>query len=160
MPTDPLQFRKVMGYFPTGVTVVTARTAGGAPCGLTANAVAAVSLDPLLLLVCLASASETHAHVLESNAFAVNLLDARSEDLARRFSSGDRESRFEDLRIRVEVTGSPVLENALGWLDCRVSDVLEAGDHTIVVGRVMACDVRTGQPLVFCRGTFGELAAP
>ena len=160
MPIDSLQFRKVMGTFPTGVTIVTARALDGAPCGLTANAVASVSLDPLLILVCLASASDTHDQVLESGAFAVNLLDARSEALARRFSSGDRESRFEGLHIREEITGSPVFEEGLGWLDCRVSSVLKAGDHTIVVGRVLACDARAGEPLVFVRGSFGEMAAP
>ena len=151
---DELQFRHVMAHFATGVTIVTSRTPDGRPCGLTANSVASVSLDPLLVLVCVDRAAASHACIVDGGAFAVSILDRSHEELARRFSAGERTARFEELACRTETTGSPVLEDALAWLDCRVRNVYEAGDHSIVVGEVIACDARDGQPLVFYRGEY------
>jgi 3-hydroxy-9,10-secoandrosta-1,3,5(10)-triene-9,17-dione monooxygenase reductase component len=145
-----------MGHFATGVAVVTSRSPDGRACGLTVNALASVSLDPPLILVCLAVTSATHDAVLESGSFAVNVLDESGADLAERFSRGRRASRFRALELHEEVTGAPVLDRALAWLDCRVHAVHEAGDHSIVVGRVQDCGVREGRvPLLFYRGRFG-----
>lgn len=151
---DELQFRHVMAHFATGVTVVTSRTPDGRPCGLTANSVASVSLEPLLVLVCVDREAASHACIIEGGAFAVSILDHRHEQIARRFSAGERTGRFEELSLRVETTGSPVLNDALAWLDCRVQNVHQAGDHSIVVGEVVACDAREGDPLVFYRGEY------
>src|SRR5690606_15385352 len=139
---DELQFRHVMAHFATGVTIVTSRSPDGRPCGLTANSVASVSLSPLLVLVCVDRAAASHACIVDGGAFAISILDRRQEGLARRFSAADRSGRFEDVACRVETTGSPVLEDALAWLDCRVRNVYEEGDHSIVVGEVVACDAR------------------
>jgi len=154
---DELQFRYVMAHFATGVTVVTSRTPDGRPCGLTANSVASVSLNPLLVLVCVEREAASHACVIEGGAFAVSILDRRHDELARRFAAGDRTARFEELAYRTETTGSPVLDDALAWLDCRVQNVYEAGDHSIVVGEVIACDAREGEPLVFYRGEYRRM---
>lgn len=153
MPDQP-QFRHVMGHFVTGVTVVTSVTRSGDPCGLTANAVASVSLDPTLVLVCVDRTAATHACILEGGRFAICVLERGDAALAVRFAEGNRRERFEDLSYREEATGSPVLDSALAWLDCTVHTVHDGGDHSIVVGRVQACGAREGEPLVYFRGDF------
>lgn len=151
---DELRFRQVMGHFTTGVAVVTSRTPEGHPCGMTANSLASVSLRPPLVLVCVNREAASHACIVDGGSFAVSVLQDGQEALARRFAARQRSSRFEELRHRVEVTGSPVLEGALAWLDCRVTDVHQAGDHSIIVGEVVACDFGAGDPLVFFRGAY------
>jgi flavin reductase (DIM6/NTAB) family NADH-FMN oxidoreductase RutF len=155
---DQLHFRHVMGHFTTGVTVVTSRRPDGSPCGLTANSVASVSLDPVLVLVCLDRAAASHSCVIDGGAFAVCILGSDAEHVARLFSEGERAERFAEAPWRRETTGSPVLEDALAWLDCRVQAVHEAGDHSIVVGEVRACGARDGDPLVFYRGEYHRIA--
>ena len=156
---DELRFRQVMGNFTTGVVVVTSRTPDGRPCGLTANSVASVSLEPLLVLVCVDRAAASHACIVDGGAFALSILGRADEPVARRFAAGDRAVRFDDLAYRTEVTGSPVLASSLAWLDCRVRDVHDAGDHSIVVGEVVACDATEGDPLVFFRGEYRRIHA-
>ena len=143
-----------MGHLPTGVTIVTSRKSDGAPCGLTANAVASVSLDPLLVLVCVDRASVTHGCITAGGNFAISVLSSGDEDLARRFAHSDRGARFDGIELEQAVTGSPILSHALAWMDCRVTQVHQAGDHSIVVGEVLSCDAREGEPLLFFRGGF------
>jgi 3-hydroxy-9,10-secoandrosta-1,3,5(10)-triene-9,17-dione monooxygenase reductase component len=150
-------FRKVMGNFPTGVTVVTSRSPDASPCGLTANSVASVSLHPLLVLVCVDRAASSHGCITEGGAFAISVLSSDDEDLARRFSEGRWKDRFRGIELREAVTGSPILARALAWMDCRVTEVYEAGDHSILVGEVVACDARDGEPLVFFRGKYHRM---
>ena len=109
---DELHFRQVMANCPTGVTVVTSRTPDGRPCGLTANSLASVSLKPLPVLVCVDREAASHTCIIEGGSFAVSVLE--------------RLARFEDLDYRTEATDSPVLHDALAWLDCRVTAVYEA----------------------------------
>lgn len=155
---DPLRFRAVMGAFPTGVAVVTARRPDGSPSGLTVNSLTSVSLEPLLLLVCIDHTASSHEAILESGAFAVNLLaegDARVSDV---FAKPGRDRRFEGLEWEDGPTRSPILTRALGWIDCRVHQTHVAGDHTIVVGRVEAFDLAAGdRPLVYHRGGYTRL---
>lgn len=156
-PPDSARFRDVMGHFASGVTVVTTRDADGRAVGFTASAVASLSLDPLLLLVCVGRSGETLAHLEGAGSFVVNVLAAEQEELAIRFAGRDREDRFTGLEWASAATGSPVLTDALAWLDCRVHEVLDGGDHAIVVGRVEACAARPGEPLVYYRGRLGAL---
>ncbi|MGH7668846.1 MAG: flavin reductase family protein [Gemmatimonadaceae bacterium] len=149
-----------MGSFPTGVAVVAARTTGGQPCGLTVNSLTSVSLRPLLLLACLDQSSETREAVLDSAAFAVNILRAGAEFVSDSFSCGGREHRFKTVPWREEVTGSPVFEDALAWIDCQVEQAHSAGDHVIVVGRVRACGLHGGAPLVYLQGGYRRLMEP
>jgi flavin reductase (DIM6/NTAB) family NADH-FMN oxidoreductase RutF len=134
--------------------VVASRLADGTPCGLTANAVASVSLDPPLILVSVSRESRTLPHILEDGTFAVSVLDADGEALARRFSSPESDGRFDGVAHRSEVTGSPVLQSALAWTDCRIHALHEAGDHVILMGEVLECDARDGDPLLFFRGAY------
>lgn len=154
---DPSEFRRVMGHFSTGVTVVTTCGADGAPYGLTANAVCSVSLRPPLVLICVDQAADSHDRIRSSGVFAINVLDgARGESLARRFAAWDVADKFTGIAFREERSGAPVLEDALAWLDCRVKQALDGGDHTIFLGEVAAADARGGTPLLYYRGGYGS----
>ncbi|HEX5520667.1 MAG TPA: flavin reductase family protein [Longimicrobiaceae bacterium] len=151
------EFRRVMGHFATGVTVVTATRGDGSACGLTVNAFASVSLEPPLILVCIERGADSHGCIRAAGAFAVNVLDEkRGERLSRRFAAWDVEEKLRGVAYRAERTGAPVLEDALAWLDCRIHDVIDAGDHSIFLGEVVAADAREGAPLVYYRGGYGR----
>jgi flavin reductase (DIM6/NTAB) family NADH-FMN oxidoreductase RutF len=152
---DQRRFRDVVGAFPTGVTVVTAP----GPAGLTTNAFSSVSLDPPLVLVCFDNASRTLPAVRESGRYAVNVLRAGQEELAAVFASkAIAEDKFAAVTHTV-AHGVPVLDDALAWMACEVVELVEAGDHTIGIGRVDALEVFEGEPLVFFRGRYGTLGA-
>lgn len=154
---DESEFRRIVGHFATGVAVVTSCREDGSPCGLTASAVASLSLDPTLVLVCIDRASESHRWIETAGVYALNVLEgSRGETLARRFATSGAEDRFRGTAWRTERTGSPVLEDALAWLDCRVDSAVAAGDHTIFVGEVLSGDAREGNPLLYYRGGYGR----
>lgn len=153
------RFREIMGQFVTGVTVVTSRREGGEPCGLTANAVASVSLHPVLVLVCIDRRAASHDCVISSGRFAISVLAADDEWVARRFSESDGPDKFDGLEVEVAVTGSPILKRALAWLDCRIWRVVEGGDHSIVVGEALDGSARAGDPLLFHRGRYVQLSS-
>jgi flavin reductase (DIM6/NTAB) family NADH-FMN oxidoreductase RutF len=146
------RFREVMGQFPTGVTVVTTRGADGAPLGLTVSAFTSVSLDPILVLVCIHREANSHDPILEGGSFAVNMLTSDQADLAIRFSSGSVEERFAGLEPGESPLGNPLLPGSLAWLDCQVREVYPGGDHSVVLAEVLACHARDGAPLLFYRG--------
>lgn len=153
MPIDKEEFRRVLGHFAAGVTIVTTVGDEGRPYGLTATAFTSVSLEPPLVLVCVDKRSDSHPHFHTSRVFAVNFLAHDHEHLSRRFavSGGDK---FTDVPIRTGVTGAPVLAEALGHLECRAVDIIEAGDHTIFIGQVEAAAAREGEPLLYFRGAY------
>jgi flavin reductase (DIM6/NTAB) family NADH-FMN oxidoreductase RutF len=150
---EPRALRAAMGHFATGVTVVTAAGADGRRHGSTANAVASVSLEPPLLLVCLRDASLTLAALQASGRFAVNVLHQRQRELAQRFAR--RGATWDDVAHR-----DGLLDGAIATLDCELHDVADGGDHRIVVGRVLAVDhpeAHAPPPLLFYRGAFTAL---
>jgi flavin reductase (DIM6/NTAB) family NADH-FMN oxidoreductase RutF len=151
------EFRRVLGHWPTGVAIVTARAGDGSPRGLTANAITSVSLEPLLVLVCVGLEAETHAAIEATGGFAINVLPAAAERLARRFADDGRANKFDGVSHRSETTGAPILDAALAWLDCRLHGAHEGGDHTIFVGEVLAADAQDGEPLLFYRGGYGRV---
>ena len=149
----PELFRSVMGHFATGVTVVTANTPEG-PVGLTANAVASLSLEPLLLLVAFDNRARTLPVVRETGRFGVNVLAAGQEDLARLFASKAPErEKFAGVAHTVH-DGIPVIEGALAWVGCRLERLIPGGDHTIGIGTVEAAEAGTGEPLIWYRGVY------
>lgn len=154
------EFRRALGTFATGVTLIT--TAGVHPYGMTANAFSSVSLDPPLVLVCIVEGTAGAEAIEQSGAFAVNILSADQEAISRFFSSRDRPrgwDAFREIPYRLAVTGSPILEGAAGYLDCRLAATHEAGDHVIYVGEVLALDSdRLAQPLLFHGGRYQLLA--
>jgi flavin reductase (DIM6/NTAB) family NADH-FMN oxidoreductase RutF len=151
---DPDRFRQVISQFATGVAIVTCPGPDG-PAGLTTNAVASLSLEPLLLLVAFDNGSRTLSAVRGSRRFAVNVLRAGQEDLARVFASKRVAREKFDAVTHMDAHGVPVLDGALAWLACDLRDLHPAGDHTIGVGAVTHMDADPdGEPLVFFRGAY------
>ena len=158
MSFESAEFRRILGHFATGVAVVSAtETGSGAARGLTASAVASVSLDPPLVLTCVERTADTHECIERAGAFAISVLGSDAEALARRFADYPSDRKFEGVAYRAERTGAPVLEEALAWMDCRVWATYEGGDHTIFVGEVVAGDAVEGSPLLYFRGGYGRV---
>ena len=159
MSFDPLQFRSIMGRFATGVTVITT-AAGEEMQGMTANAVTSLSLDPVMVLICVDKASHTH-HVLEAGGvFAVNILGEHQQDVSRTFArrAEPEIGSLRGHRFTMGVTGAPILEDCLAYLDCRVVLVHPGGDHSIFLGEVVdAAVVNEGTPLLFYAGKYHAL---
>jgi flavin reductase (DIM6/NTAB) family NADH-FMN oxidoreductase RutF len=153
-------FRKAMGCFATGVTVITVDQQGEIH-GMTANAFASVSLDPMLVLVCVDQKARTHAHLHRRKRFGVNVLahDQRaiSEYYAR---STETTQHAEEAGARFDRTahGTPVLHGALAYIECRLHKAENAGDHTIFIAEVEDVVVRDGEPLLYFRSQYREMA--
>lgn len=157
MTFDAMEQRRIMGHFATGVTVVTTRR-GNEWHGMTANAVASLSLNPPLVLVAVDCQAHMHTCLKDNDCFAVNILTDQQEDMSRRFAvRGPKD--FSDLRTMTAITGAPILMDALAYVDCRVINVLPGGDHDIFIGEIVAGDVHEGRPLMFYRGKYGRLEA-
>jgi flavin reductase (DIM6/NTAB) family NADH-FMN oxidoreductase RutF len=146
-PGDAALFRLIFAQLPSGVTVITTVSAEGEPCGMTASAVCSLSVEPLLLLACVKRTSATLAQLLAYRQFAVNILGRDHADLSARFAAS-RPDKFAGIRHR-DVSGVPVLDDALAWLSCRVHTTHPGGDHMIVVGAVTDMDREEGEPLVW-----------
>lgn len=157
MRVDSSEFRRILGHWTSGVAVVATVTPDGAPRGLTASAVASVSLDPPLVLVCVERSANTHDSIRDARAFSINVLSQSGERLARRFASDETAEKFDGIAWRAEVTGSPILEDALAWVDCTLFDVYDGGDHGIFVGEVVAGYAREDEPLVYYRSGYHRL---
>jgi flavin reductase (DIM6/NTAB) family NADH-FMN oxidoreductase RutF len=168
-PQDKGRLRKVLGRFSTGVTVVTADA--GTPCGMTANAFTSVSLDPPSVLVCI-SRGALYRAARASGRFAVSVLAADQEDVARYFADHSRPrgaAEFDAVGwLPAPLSGTPVLKGALAWLDCAVTDSFDGGDHEILLGEVLSSGLADGlsagdgtarDALVFFCGGFHRLAA-
>lgn len=156
-PVDAGRYRQVLGHFATGVTVITA-DGRGEPVGMAANSFTSVSLDPPLVAFCAAHTSATWEHIRRTRAFCVNVLSADQEDVSRAFATKGG-GKFRGIGWRPGPSGSPVIEHALAWIDCHIESEHEAGDHVIVVGRVLELEVAAdGEPLLFYRGGYGRLS--
>jgi flavin reductase (DIM6/NTAB) family NADH-FMN oxidoreductase RutF len=157
MPVDPSEFRRILGHWTTGVAIVATVSGNGQPRGLTANAVASVSLEPPMVLVCVERIADTHDAIRSAGFFSVNVLPQAAERIARRFAGDIVAGKFDGVAYHAEVTGAPVLDEALAWVDCRLREAHDGGDHTIFVGDVVAGDAREGEPLVYYRGGYNRL---
>jgi flavin reductase (DIM6/NTAB) family NADH-FMN oxidoreductase RutF len=156
--TDTLRYRQIIGHFATGVAIVTCNGPDG-PTGLTTNAITSVSLEPLLLLVCFDNTSRTLPAVREAGRFAVNVLRAGQEDLARVFASKRVAREKFEAATHMDAHGVPVLDGALAWLACDLTALHPAGDHTLGIGEITHMDAdRDGEPLVWFRGAYGTFA--
>jgi flavin reductase (DIM6/NTAB) family NADH-FMN oxidoreductase RutF len=158
MPVDPADFRRALGQFAAGVTVVTTRDGQGRSLGLTVTAFAAVSLEPPLVLVCVDHRSETHAGFRHAGLFGVSILAEGQEEVSRRFAGGGT-GKFKGVDLEKGETGVPLIPDALAHLECRVSATHVAGDHTIYVGEVVSARVRPGRPLLYHDRDYRRLAA-
>ena len=151
------KFRKTVGNFATGVTVITTRDARGNPKGLTANAFASLSLDPPLVVVCVDRGSDTYRALQSVGAvFAVNILAEHQQELSQKFASKAGSEKFEGVECREEKTGAPILEDILAFMECKVVEQFDGGDHRIIVGEVENLGANeTRGPLLFYRGRYG-----
>jgi flavin reductase (DIM6/NTAB) family NADH-FMN oxidoreductase RutF len=157
---DSTFFRHVMRKFATGVTILTVRD-GDSLHGMTANAFASVSLSPTLILVCIEKGNTTHKFVSHSGNFAMNILSATQEQLARRFAKQlvVTADPFDDLVYHSAATGAPIFDNCIAYVDCHVFAAHDAGDHTIFVGHVEAAGFGSAHeqaPLVWFNGVYIE----
>lgn len=152
---DPAAFRQVFGHLPTGVTIVTANGADG-PVGMACNSFTSVSLAPPLVSFCPALTSTTWPSIHRAGSFCVNVLGSHHETIGRTF--GQRGVDRFSLGVWHDREGGPGLDDAVAWVDCDIEALHDAGDHVIVVGRVLALEAPEHQamPLVFHRGAYGS----
>jgi 3-hydroxy-9,10-secoandrosta-1,3,5(10)-triene-9,17-dione monooxygenase reductase component len=153
---DPELFREVFGRFATGVAVITSAGTGGAG-GMTANALCSLSLDPLLALVCFENRARTLPIVRETRRFAVNLLAAGQQELARVFASKLPEAEKLDGVDHRLVDGIPVLDGVVAWATCDLRELIPGGDHTIAIGSVADLGLGAGEPLLWYAGRYHSL---
>lgn len=150
------RLRNVFGHFPTGVTVISA-VAEGRPVGMACNSFASASLDPPLVTFAVGRESETWPLLQAAGSFAINFLSSHQHELGRSFASRGVD-RFVDVSWHRSPAGSPLIDDALAWLDCDLERVYEAGDHELVLARVRWLETsERDQPLVFFRGVFTHL---
>jgi flavin reductase (DIM6/NTAB) family NADH-FMN oxidoreductase RutF len=161
MSTAKHDMRTVMGHFATGVCVISTQRPDGSAVGTTANAVSSVSLEPPLLLVCLAHNSDTLAAIRTRSHFVVNVLAEHQRDHSTRFAAkGDGAKSHEVAFARHRKHDLPYLPGALATIACRVSDIHDSGDHAIVIGQAlsMSSAAHDVAPLLFFRGGYASLA--
>ena len=156
MAIDARELRNVMGHFATGVTVITTKDATGKPFGLTANAFSSLSLDPPLVLVCVDKKVDCYACFEESKVFAVNFLSEEQESLSGRFATKGIE-KFEGVAYKNGECGVPLLDGAIGHIECKVVNGYEGGDHTIYIGEIQSASASGDNPLLFFKGKYYRL---
>lgn len=154
-------YREAIGTFATGVTVVTTAHNGQLK-AMTANSVTSVSLEPILLLVCVDRTTHTHPILHEAGHFVVNILAKDQEDISRMFASKDSHLSPDLMGQphRIGRLGSPILENTIAYLECRTRWVVPGGDHDIFMGEVEELEVvrPEAEPLLFYRGRYADIA--
>lgn len=155
MPIDEFRFRQALGYFASGVTVITTAHEGQ-PYGMTVSSFASLSLKPPLVLICIDTTVKCHDAIAASGRFAVNILSKQQEHLSRRFATRDID-KFVGVALRDGTLGVPLLEGALASIECRLHKTYPGGDHTIFIGEVADAEVREGSPLLYYRRGYHEL---
>lgn len=158
-PIDPIALRRAFGTFVTGVTVITTRDADGTRRGMTANSFTSVSLDPPLLLVCIAKSASSYQAFTGAGFFAVNILHEGQTDVSATFASKSTD-KFQSVAHDYIHTGAPVLTDSLTWFDCTTFSSVDAGDHTVLIGQVRAFGTSPSAPLGFCRGRYASVKDP
>jgi flavin reductase (DIM6/NTAB) family NADH-FMN oxidoreductase RutF/DNA-binding IclR family transcriptional regulator len=155
-PPDPMALRRILGHYPTGVTVVTTIAADGSPAGMTVGSFTSASLDPPLVAFFAARSAGTFQAIRTAGHFCINVLAADQEPLCRAFAIRGS-TRFADVGWSPASSGAPILENVIAWIDCDLEKVHDAGDHCIALGRVRELDVTNPSlPLLFFQGGYGQ----
>jgi flavin reductase (DIM6/NTAB) family NADH-FMN oxidoreductase RutF len=155
---DTAHFRAVLGHFATGIVVVTG-VLNGVPYGLTCQSFVSLSLDPGLVAFSPSKRSSSWKRIQESGAFCANVLTEDQEDVSRVFATSGAD-KFRGVGWRPSETGSPILQDVLAWVDCRIEARYDAGDHDIIVGRVVDLEAAPrGRPLLAYRGGYGRFDA-
>jgi flavin reductase (DIM6/NTAB) family NADH-FMN oxidoreductase RutF len=155
---SPELFRRACALFPTGVAVLTTRAADGTAHGLTVNAFCSLSLDPPLILVAVDRACSLLDTFQKAERFAINFLSIDQQDLSVRFSQLP-EGRFAGVAWAPGANGAPLIEGCIGSIECRTTNVIDAGDHRALIGEVAAATIGEGDPLVFFRSNYTAIGS-
>ncbi len=150
---DTRQFRDALGSFPTGVTVVTTIDSNGDARGFTANSFTSVSLDPPLVLVCLAKTAHSHEVFTQASVFSVNVLSDQQRAVSGLFAS-KAPDKFHRVAWSLSHIRTPTIHESLASFHCHTEQQVDAGDHTILIGRVQSFSTHPGKPLGYCRGAY------
>jgi flavin reductase (DIM6/NTAB) family NADH-FMN oxidoreductase RutF len=156
---DSRSFRDIMGIFATGITVVTLESEE--LYGMTANAFSSLSLDPPLILVCVAKTASMHAALSDTSSFAVNILGENQDDISTLFAKhGRREEPLGGTPYHTGILGTPILDDCIAFVECKLRDQFPGGDHTIVVGEVVDFNLNDSSvdPLLFFKGRYRKLS--
>ncbi len=158
-PFDSAEFRRVLGHYPTGVTVVTG-VENGSPVGLAIGSFGSVSLDPPLVMFCPGKSSNSWPVIEASGSFCVNVLAEDQAAVSSLFAGRDPD-KFAAVPWSTRATGSPVIDGCLAWIDCTIEAVHEGGDHWVVLGRVADLGVSRPEigPLIFFKGGYGAVGS-
>jgi flavin reductase (DIM6/NTAB) family NADH-FMN oxidoreductase RutF len=151
-------FRQACGQFATGVAIASVVDASGTPHGLTINSFTSVSLRPPLVLICIDKRSAILSRFLEAAYYSVSILSSDQQNLSDRFAISP-DARFEGVRWRPGVTGAPLMEGAIATLECRTTQVIEGGDHLVLMAEVVAVDRAQGKPLIYFASRYRCLSA-
>ncbi len=154
---DALTFRQIAGCFATGVAIATTKAKDGTPYGLTVNSFTSLSLDPLLVLVNIDKQAGVYDAFMQSDTYAVNILQQSQKALSQQFAATGID-RFAGVPYRNGQLGAPILDGCLAFFDCKIVNRLDGGDHTIFIGAVLDGAAGDGQPLLFYRGQYRQLA--
>jgi len=150
------EFRRALGRFASGVTVVTAKDADGKLHGITVSAFCSVSLEPPLILVCIDKNTGSHHALLQTDSFVVNILRDDQQNISDQFAAY-LPDKFAGVKYRLGIDDLPVLEDALANLECRLVNSHPNGDHTIFVGQIERATINDGEPLVYFHGDYRML---
>lgn len=154
---DRREFRRILGHYPTGVCAVTAMAGPGNPLGLIVGSFTSVSLDPPLVGFFPDKRSSTWPMIRQVGRFCINVLGDLQQGVCARLASGG-ERKFDGVDYHLSQLGSPIIDGVLAWIDCELDAVHEAGDHYIVLGRVIGLDLHAeGNPLIFHRGGYNKV---
>ena len=157
---DPAVFRETLGHYPTGVAVVTGCDAQGSPVGMVVGTFSSISLDPPLVSFSPQRTSSTFALLRDCETFCVNVLASDQEGLCRQMATGGAH-KFDQVGWSPGPFGAPVIDDVVAWVECAWEQVIEAGDHYIVLGRVLDLAVpRAAPPLLFFQGGYGKFSSP
>lgn len=149
-------FRRVCSKYATGITILTVLDSRGTPHGMTVNSFTSVSLSPPLILVCIDRRTSILSHFHPGARFAVNVLHEEQKELSSCFARSGAD-RFEGVPWKPGETGSPILTGVLATLECSVAQMVEAGDHVVVIGEAVHASWREGQPLIYFNSSYQSL---
>jgi len=153
-------FKIAMQLWASGVAVVTTQSEKLGRQGMTVTSFASVSLEPPQILVCINEQADTGAGIAESGCFAVNVLASGQQNVSNQFAGGmSQTQRFAENSWETGTVGVPVLTGSLMTLECKVADKVKAGTHWIIIGEVQACHRRQGEPVLYYRSEYRQLAA-
>jgi flavin reductase (DIM6/NTAB) family NADH-FMN oxidoreductase RutF len=156
MTDASMKLRRTLGKFATGITVVTCTAADGRACGITVNSFTSVSLEPPLVLWNIGKRSNSLEAYLGTSHYAIHVLGSEQEHLARHFARSDHKS-FDAIEYTISDNGVPILPDVLARLDCETWKIHEAGDHHIIIGRVIDHEARSGSPVLYFDGAYTRL---